>query len=311
MFMAEFYKQTKLFKIFTVVLFMVCFSGNLLAQMPHDFIYMPKKTICVAAIGSQTQWSEYWEGALLRNNLNMGTHTTQAASVMVAAGITDKINIIANLPYITTKTSAGNLKGQKGVQDLSAWLKYNLLNKKGLSISAVVGGSIPVGNYVPDFLPMSIGLQSKTASGRIIANYQHQSGLYLQGHYSYTLRSQIEIDKDAYQADNKVYNTNKVNVPNANDSRIALGYYKSGKQLEFYSERFECITGDNIRRNDMPFPTNNMQATMVGAYAKYQPQNLGINAKIGYTYKGLNMGKSTLYSLGILYQLKPKKIIAK
>jgi hypothetical protein len=50
------------------------------------------------------------------------------------------------------------------------------------------------------------------------------------------------------------------------------------------------VNGDNIRRNDMPFPTNNMQATMVGWYGKFQPKALGVNARVGYVTDGLNAG---------------------
>jgi hypothetical protein len=288
------------------ILFISCIAFKTIAQMPFDAIYMPKKSSCIALTGSQSQWSEYWEGNLKRENLNMGTHTTQSVAVMVAAGITDNLNVLVGLPYITTNTSAGNLMGQKGVQDLSGWLKYKMLDKSGLSLHAIVGGSVPVGNYVPDFLPMSIGLQSKTATGRLLAYYHHKSGFYLQGHASYTFRGLTKIDKDSYQADNKVYNTNLVNIPNTTDTRASLGYYKNGKQLEVFVERNACISGDNIRRNDMPFPTNNMQSTMIGAYAKYQPKTIGINAKVGYCYQGLNVGKSTVYAIGILYQINAK-----
>ncbi len=298
-----------LYKI--TLLVMIFISQKSYAQMPHDAIYMPKKSVCVAVIGGQAQWDKYWEKDFLRDNLNLGTHTTQSIMAMAAVGITDKLNLIVALPYISTKTSAGNLMGQKGIQDLSGWLKYKMLDKSGLSLHAAIGGSIPVGDYVPDFLPMSIGLQSKSATGRIIANYQHKSGLYLQGHGSYTFRSTIKIDRDAYQADNKVYDTNIVNVPNTTDARISVGYYKKGKQLEAFVEQFACVSGDYIRRNDMPFPTNKMESTMYGAYAKYQPKNLGINARIGYCYKGYNVGMSTIYSVGVLYQIKAKNLVSK
>jgi hypothetical protein len=299
-----------LFQKYTIIL-MVCISSATMAQMPNDAIYMPKKTYCIAVIGTQTQWSEYWENKLLRENLNIGTNTTNAIGIMAAIGVTDKLNILANLPYISTSNSAGNLMGQKGIQDLSGWLKYKLLNKGGLTLNTVLGGSIPIGNYVPDFLPMSIGLQAKSAIGRLIGNYHHKSGLYIQAHGSYTFRSTIKIDKNAYQADNKVYNTNIVNVPNTIDARASLGYYKKGKQFEAFVEQFSCVNGDYIRRNDMPFPTNNMQSVMYGFYGKFQPKNLGINARIGYCYKGQNVGKGTQISVGILYQIKAKNNTAK
>lgn len=275
--------------------------------MPTDAIYMPKKSLCLAAIYSNTSWKEYWEGELQRENLNIGKNITQSFSIMTAYGITDKLNAIVNLPYMTTHNTAGNLAGQKDLQDISAFVKYKAFEIKGFSLNAVVGGSIPVGNYVPDFLPMSIGLQSKTATGRLIANYKHKTGLYLTGSYAYNLRSNITIDRDAYQANGKLYNSNQVAIPDATDAAVRLGFMKNGLQLEANLTTFTCVNGDNIRRNDMPFPTNNMQAINAGFYAKYQYKNIGIMANVAQTLKGLNVGKSLIYMAGITYQFNFEK----
>jgi hypothetical protein len=288
---------------------LICLTSSVYAQMPHDVIYMPKKTACLAVSYSNSSWKEYWENTLKRDNLNIGKHTTQSVMPMVAIGITDKLNVIVGMPYVSTKTSAGNLMGQKGIQDLSGWLKYKLVESmQGISLHGVLGGSIPVGNYVPDFLPMSIGLQTKTATGRMIANYTHKSGIYATVHASYILRSKIKVDRDAYQADNRVYNTNEVSVPNATDVAARLGYIKDGSriQAEAFVEHFTCVGGDNIRRNDMPFPTNNMTSTSVGFYSKYQPKNIGFNIRVAKVVQGLNVGQSMIYSVGLLYQLNPK-----
>jgi hypothetical protein len=120
-------------------------------------------------------------------------------------------------------------------------------------------------------------------------------------------RSNINVDRDAYQADNRVYNTNEVRVPNAYDLGGRIGILKRKWQTEVWAERNSCIGGDNIRRNDMPFPTNNMQATMVGWYGKFQPKALGVNARVGYVTDGLNVGQSTSYMVGVLYLFGVKK----
>lgn len=288
-------------KIF-IMLVISTLSQLAFAQMPTDAIYMPKQSLCVAAIYGNTTWSEYWEGTLQRDNPNIGKNVTQSMSLMAAYGITSKLNAIVNLPYITTHNTAGNLMGQKGLQDFSAFVKYKALDKKGLSLNAVVGGSVPMTNYVPDFLPMSIGLKCKTATARLIAAYNHKSGMYLAASAAYSLRSNINLDKDAYQAYGKIYNTSEVQMPNATDAAIRLGYLKNGLQVEASLTRFACASGDNIRRNDMPFPTNNMQATNAGFYAKYQYKNIGILANVAQTLDGLNVGKNLMLMGGVTYQ---------
>ena len=283
-------------------------AGAVRAQMPNDALYMGRNQICVATIYGRSTWNQYWEGSLKRPNYNIGTHTTQSVTVMPAIGIAKGLNVILSLPYITTQASAGNLRGQSGVQDLSAWLKYRLLNKNGFSLNAIVGASLPIGNYVPDFLPMSIGLQCRTATGRLLASYKHApSGLYVTGYGSYGWRSTIRLDRDAYLADGQVYNTNQVNMPNVLDAGLRLGVVHKTWQAEVWGERFTCVHGDAIRRNDMPFPTNNMQATTVGFYGRIQPHQLGVNARAGYVVDGRNVGQSTNYSLGVIYQFAYRK----
>ena len=273
------------------------------AQMPNDAIYMSKKSVCVAALYGRSGWSSYWENTLKRENLNIGTHTTQSASVMAAAGLTNRVNLIVNVPYVWTSTSAGNLMGQRGFQDVSGWLKVNAVRYKGFSVHGIVGASVPLSNYVASFQPMSIGMGARAFSGRLLLNYKHpKTGLYLTAHGTHTWRSNIIIDQDAYQADGRVYNTNEVAVPNATDAAVRLGMLRRTFQTEVFAERFDCTSGDNIRRNDMPFPTNNMRATTVGWYGKYQPHHVGVNARVAYVTDGLNMGQSTSATLGLLYR---------
>ncbi|GAB4028351.1 hypothetical protein GCM10028809_15950 [Spirosoma gilvum] len=278
------------------------------AQMPNDAIYMGKKQLCVAGMYGYSSWSQYWENTLKRENFNIGTHTTQSVMVMPAYGISNRVNVILSLPYVWTSTSAGNLMGQHGIQDLSAWLKMKVVKAGGFSLNAIVGGSIPVGNYVPSFLPMSIGLQCRTFTGRLLASYREpRTGIYLTGHGSYGWRSNITIDQNSYQADDRVYNTDQVLVPNTYDVAVRLGVQRKGWQTEVWAERSSCLSGDNIRRNDMPFPTNNMQATTVGWYGKVQPRNIGVNARVGYVVDGMNVGQSTSYMVGLLYQINFNK----
>ncbi len=283
----------------------LCLAGfSVRAQMPNDFIYLSPKVSCSALMVGQSQWSNYWENSLKRENFNIGTHTTRSLTLMTVYGLSKRVNLIASVPYVQTSTSAGNLMGQKGFQDLSGWIKVKALTVGGLSVHGLLGGSIPLGNYVPNFMPMSIGMQCRTAMGRVIAVYRHKpSGIYLSTVGSYIWRSNARIDQDAYQANDRVYNTNIVGVPNAYDAGVHLGVLRKTWQGEVFAERFGCVGGDNIRRNDMPFLTNNMIATSVGAYVKYEPGKLGVNARAGYVVDGRNVGQSTSFMVGLLYQI--------
>jgi len=276
-----------------------------MAQMPNDAIYMAKNTACLAVSYNHSAWDKYWENTLLRENLNIGTLTTRSAMAMLAVGVTKNLNVVVGVPYVWTQASAGNLKWQRGIQDASGWLKYRFVNVSGFALHAVAGASVPAGNYIPDFLPMSIGIQCKTATGRLLASYRNKpTGIYITSSASYILRSKVKIDRDSYQADGKLYSTNMISVPNAYDMSARIGYLKKAAQAEGFVEHGACDGGDNIRRNDMPFPTNNMKSTSVGIYAKFQPKNIGINARAARVIDGSNVGKSDSYMLGVLYQFR-------
>lgn len=292
-------------KIF-ILLFCLLGFVELKAQMPHDAIYMNKKLACGALIYGNTSWTNYWENGLKRDNPNIGRLTTQSATAMIAYGITRDINVIAMVPYVKTEASQGNLMGQEGLQDASVFVKTKTKAYHGITAHGVVGFSVPVTNYVPDFMPMSIGLGTKSLIARGIVSYTLPNHLYVNSSIAYQARSQVKVDRDAYLAGSKLYQSNQVSVPDAFDAAFRLGYLKKDNQLEVFAEHFSCTKGDDIRRNDMPFLTNDMTMTTVGIYGKYQPKALGVNARVAYVTDGQNVGQSTSISVGVLYQFKIK-----
>ena len=72
------------------------------AQTLTDGFMMPKKDLCTGFMYSHDQWTKYWEGELKRDNDNIGKVTTQMITWVGVYGITDKINVIAMVPYVKT-----------------------------------------------------------------------------------------------------------------------------------------------------------------------------------------------------------------
>lgn len=281
------------------------FISGVSAQSPTDALMMPKGVICILGQYSSAQWDEYWEGANKRSNLNIGTYTNQNVMVMANYGITDKLNVLAGLPYIWTDSDS-YFEGESGAQDLSAWLKYQALALESdfgtFKVQATGGVSIPVRDYVPDFLPFSIGIQSKTASLRAILNYTTKMGLYATVQAGHTWRSNTTLDRDSYLYNGQWYETDEVPVPNMMDATGRLGYINSKLQAEVFLDYFTGTDGDDIRYNDMPFPTNKMQATTAGVFAKYFIwKSLALQASYGKVLSGRNVGESTMYSAGATY----------
>jgi hypothetical protein len=276
-----------------------------LAQSPTDALMMPKGVICVLGQYSSSSWDEYWEGTNKRSNLNIGTFTNQSAMVMANYGITDKLNVLVGLPYIWTGSDS-YFEGERNFQDLSAWLKYQPLAVASdfgtFKVQATGGVSIPSSNYVPDFLPFSIGIQTKTASLRGILNYTTRHGFYATAQVGHTWRSNTKLDRDSYLYNGQLYETNEVPVPNVVDATGRLGFINAKLQAEISLDYFSGTSGDDIRYNDAPFPSNKMQATTAGIFAKYFIwKSLAVQAGYGQVLSGRNIGQSAMYSGGVTY----------
>lgn len=277
------------------------------AQTPTDGIMMGKHLICNVLSYSNSHWDTYWEGTLKRKNGNIGTFYNENVTVMSAYGLTKNLNVMAALPYVWTRATAGHFSGQKGLQDLSLWLKYRAVKaegKAGTFAAFLTGGmSFPTTNYIPDMLPFSIGIRSRTASLKAILHYKI-GGFYVTGHGGYMYRSNIHIDRDAYQANGKIYDTHEVEVPNAIDASARLGFINRHVQVEGYLENMTSRNGDDIRRQDMPFPTNKMDMTSVGGMAKVHlylknGSFFSVVGQYGRVIAGRNVGESSMYTLGI------------
>jgi len=283
----------------------LCFGlGNkIIAQMPNDHIYMAKKDICAALVYTNTSWNTYWENTLFRENFNLGTVTTQSYMLMAAYGLGDHTNIIASLPYVRTHANAGNLLGQKGMQDAGLWVKHRFNLGKGFRSHFVAGATVPTTDYVSEFMPLSIGYKSTDIQLRGMITYQiPQTKLYTNTMIAYHARGVTSLDRDAYLNGDRLINTSTADVPNALEASFKFGYLKWDNQIEVYVDHYACVAGDNMRRNDMPFPTNKTIMTSIGVYGKYQPKNVGINARIQRVIEGANTAQMTTYSVGLLYQ---------
>jgi hypothetical protein len=307
----------KPFTTFLFSLFLISSSGlftaqNSLAQTPADGLMMSKGSICTVALYSRDSWEQYWEGPLKRQNANIGTVATESFHLMAAAGITKKLNLIMDLPYVRTHISAGTLRGMRGVQDLSMALKWQAYTAEvyGGKFSAfgVAGFSTPLGNYVKDYLPASIGFGSTTGSLRGTLHYKTRIGFFVTANAGYTRRSNIQIDRNSYFTDRMVY-SDEVWMPNVADGSVRAGFLNRHVQAEAILSRFTTLGGFDITRNNMPFPSNLMQATRLGVNAVYRPgylKNFSFNAGASYATHGRNVGQSSMVYGGLQYVFRYK-----
>jgi hypothetical protein len=291
-------KKLKKNIIIPVLLLGLAMPGFVSAQTDIDAIMMEKNAFCVGPMYSYSSWKNYWEGTLKRENLNLGKVSTQMFGLMGNYGITRKLNILFSAPYVKTKASAGTLHGMKGIQDLSLFVKWRPIQQKmgggKLSLFGIAGVSFPLSNYVADFLPLSIGLRSKTALTRLMADYQ-KGNLFATFSATYVLRDNIEIDRTSYYTTEMHY-TNEVEMPDGANLNFRAGFRNQRLIAEAVINNWTTLGGFDITRNNMPFPSNKMNATTAGINVKYVlpslPQ-LSIVAGGNATIAGRNVGQAT------------------
>jgi hypothetical protein len=296
--------QRVLQKIFFCNLLLLCFT-QAKAQTDIDGLMMEKNFFCVGPTAGYSSWKNYWEGTLKRENLNLGKVSTTNFMLMGNYGITSKLNVLFGLPYVKTKASAGNLAGQKGLQDLSLlvkWVAYQKHIAKGDLKAILMGGySTPVSNYTADFLPMSIGLHSKNGTFRVMADYQ-RNHWFATASCAYIARSNVTIDRYTYYTTEMHY-TNEVKMPDASQLNFRAGYRSETLVAEAVFNKWTTLGGFDIPRNGMPFVSNKMNATSIGLNLKYEtPVNgLSIVANGSTTVAGRNVGQATGFNAGVFY----------
>ncbi|HUR10977.1 MAG TPA: hypothetical protein VM012_06395 [Flavitalea sp.] len=286
--------------------FLLSLSLYAQAQTEMDGIMMSKENFCSGIVYSHNTWKEYWEGTFKRDNKNIGTVSTNMFAFMGNYGITDKLNALIGVAYVETKASAGTLKGMKGMQDMSLslkWMPIDLKIAKGeLSFYGVAGVSLPVSDYVVDFLPMSIGLGTKNLTLRIISDYQ-LGKFFATGSGAYILRSNVKIDRISYYTTEMHY-SNEVRMPDAMNLNFRAGYRSNALIAEVTLDQWKTLGGFDIRKNDMPFPSNEMNATKAGIGLKYtvnKAPGLSLIGGATHTLSGRNVGQSTTLYGGAFY----------
>jgi len=278
-------------------LFLLTFPGR--AQGIIDGYMRGAGNTTVALSYSHESYSTYFVGSRPSTNTAFGTITTRSLNLYAATGLTDYLDVIVALPYISATPSMGILASQKGPQDVSLYLKarpYQVdMGKLGkVSTILAAGASTPVSDYIADF-PVAIGHQSTQLDGRAVVHYQTSFGGFATVQGGYIRRSSVRIDRfDALVA-----------VPDVWDWSAKVGFGSRQVYLDAWLNRQIARSGTDIGAG-VPFPGNAVSYTRVG-YTLYAsipkvPQ-IGVSFGMGFTLNGTNIGKATRYSVGLVYKL--------
>jgi hypothetical protein len=284
-------------------------AAGVSAQTIEDSVMMRKNSLCTAVLYSNDRWESYWEGPLKRVNGNIGRITTQSVSGMVDYGVTDRLNVIAALPYVWAAASQGVLHGVSGWQDLTVAAKFNLLetdftHSGSLRTIVAVAAGTPIGDYTPDYYPLSLGSASRRLSGRLTLSFRAKRGWFLDGTSAYTWRDNVTLDRASYYTDGQLFFSDQVAMPDVFDYTVSAGYDRPGLHIPVSFSQQITRGGGDIRRQDTPFVSNRMNYSKVDALVTYDlpmMKNLSVRAAGSYIVQGRNVGQATTVAAGLLY----------
>ena len=286
----------------STVLLLLIGPATLHAQTVDDGMLLPRRALSAGVVYAHEDWSQYWEGTLTRVNCNIGTVTTQSLTWTAAYGVTDRLSVMAMLPYVSTEASQGPLHGMSGVQDFTLAAKYRLLatplTDRGTLRALIVGAAgLPASNYTPDFQPLSIGLASRQLSGRFILNFQARDGWFLNGAAGYTWRANVRLDRPAYYTNGQLYLTNEVAMPDVVDYSFSAGFQQGRLCIPVSFSQHRTLGGGDIRRQDMPFVSNRMNFGKIDGRVMYRGLFFGTSQIVN----GRNVGQATAVTGGFFY----------
>ena len=279
------------------------------AQTLDDGLLIPKKTLTTGVMYAHDSWDEYWEGTLKRTNGNIGTLTTQSVAWVGGYGVTDRLSLMATLPYVWTHASQGVLHDLSGFQDLTFAAKYRLLTtgpatRGTLSAFLVGAAAAPIGDYTPDFYPLSIGTGGGRVAARLTVSYESPSAWFANASSGYTFCSNIRLNRNSYFTDGQLYLTNEVKMPNVLENSFNAGVSLGNWRLPVSLTQRRTLGGGDIRRQDMPFVSNRMDFVRLDGGVMYRlPKSLSVAVGAGHVLNGRNVGQSTTFTSGLSYAL--------
>lgn len=271
------------------------------AQSPVSGFMKAKGEGSITVTQSREDYSEVF---LVPNKVNsvpvFNKVVNKSVSLYAEYGFTDRLTLVASLPYIesvgeatpTTLQNNGFENERSGFQDLSVYGKYKIKSFEvmngNLDLIGAAGVEVTVGDYKVDEGLQSIiaiGNRSTDITGLAIANYKHNSGFFTIGQLGYSLRNN--------------------EVPNAIISELKIGFAASYIYGDiFIANQLSSSNGADILGNGFTgfFPATQVNYTRIGANM-FVPiaGGFGITAGINTYIEGRNLGDSTGAYSGLSY----------
>ncbi len=281
---------------------MFLFTQFSMSQGPLDGFLKGQGNIVTAISFSHESFDRYYVGNQGTINRNLGTIGTNSANLFVAGGLTEYLDLVLTLPYISTSASEGFWSDQHDFQDIAVYLKGSLFkltvpDQSQLQLLAAVGVTTPLTDYIAD-APVSIGNQSTQIETRLIGHFKSIKGIFVTSQFGYIKRNNITLDREF-----------EISVPDAWDYVLRTGGSYKKLYVDGWFQYQNSRSGTDIGPG-VPFPSNEIDYTRVG-FTLYHPlplmNHFGISLGAAFTLNGKNIGDSNRISGALIYEFSTKK----
>lgn len=267
--------------ILTVIISMVVLVNQSNAQNIIGAFNPTKGNLTLATSYTYERFGEYYKGSE-KTVLGVKDITIHSVGLYGEYGISDRLAVIVNLPFVNTSSSNTNVNPSNNLQDMAFHVKYALINPSDsrFLLTSALGVSFPVSDYDP-LVPTAIGSHAVCTHISLAGLYKLGKGVFLESAASY-------IGKNEH-------------VPDAFQGTVKVGWSKG----KFYGHTFytkqESFSGDNLGDQGSNFQSLKVSYDRLGVYASYRfiPK---VSTFIGWggVINGLNVGQSTSVNLGIV-----------
>ncbi|MEZ4701168.1 MAG: hypothetical protein R2834_12600 [Rhodothermales bacterium] len=243
---------------------------------------------------SWEQYESFYVGSEKVSEPGLGEITTQSVSLYAAYGLTSKIDLIVNLPFISARSANNPALDESALQDLALCVKARVLTRSladaTFKLFASVGAMTPTTHYAVD-APVAIGHRSTNLDGRAIAQVDLPGGAFVAAQAGYIWRSDVTVAGAS------------VDVPGAFDAILRGGFGARRIYADGWAHLQRSGEGTDIGPG-VPFPSNAISFLRLGGNL-YTPltSSLGVGVGFGYTVSGENVGKAFRLSGGVVYRL--------
>ena len=270
---------------FWIVLVSFVFSTGTYAQGVIDGFMTGAGKTELALSYSHEKFSSFWKGNRLI--YRDWRYITRSTSLYGSHGITEDLDIVVNLPYISASVAG---KKATGLQDLGVYLNYRAydmpLYRANLQVIGSFGIQQPMSRYENTEMPY-IGHRSTNVDMRAVGQYKMDNGLFAMAQMGYTL---------------KVGPT-----PNTTSMVARVGYAANDYYVDAWIDKQKGYNGTSFNETEFYKTAMSYVGAGVTAYTRIY-KGLGATLSIGSTIKGKNVGRAARLSTSVVYKFdRPEK----